>query len=185
VNPPVTELLQSWQRGDAAAFSEVMASAFGELQRMAASRLRGGSGLVTLVPGELVNEAVLRLMETSPSLVNRAHFFATMSLMMRSILVDRARERQADKRGGGAVAVTLTESGFGEESMVLDLLAFDQALQQLKALDERCSRVLEMTCFGGMTREAIAEALAVSVPTVDRDLKFARTWVNRAMQDER
>ena len=107
------------------------------------------------------------------------------ALLMRSVLVDRARARLADKRGGGGVKVTLTESAFGEESVAFDLIALDQALRQLEAHDERGCRILEMTYFGGLDREEIARVMQVSVPTVDRDLKFARAWVNKAMGDGR
>lgn len=182
---PLTELLQAWRKGDGAAFDRVIESAHAELHRMAEGRLRGDNALVTLVPTELLNEAIVRVMDSPPDLANRAHFFATMSLLMRSVLVDRARARLADKRGAGAVKVTLTESAFGEESIALDLIALDQALSRLAAHDERGCRILEMTYFGGLERDEIARVMQVSVPTVDRDLKFARAWVNKAMGDGR
>jgi RNA polymerase sigma factor (TIGR02999 family) len=180
-SPPLTELLHAWKKGDGAAFAQVIDAAYEQLRKMAESRLRGDNALVTLVPTELLHEAVIRAMEAVPDLANRAHFFATMSLLMRSVLVDRARARLADKRGGGAVKVTLTESAFGEESIAIDLLALDQALTKLQALDERGCRILEMTYFGGLERDEIARVLRVSVPTVDRDLKFARAWLNKSI----
>jgi RNA polymerase sigma factor (TIGR02999 family) len=120
-------------------------------------------------------------MESPPKLENRAHFFATMSLLMRSVLVDRARARLAEKRGGGALNVTWTDSEHGQETMALDLLALDEALRKLEALDERSCRVMEMTYFGGLERDEIAKVLSISVPTVDRDLKFARAWISKAL----
>lgn len=183
--PPLTQLLQAWREGDGAAFGRVIESAHAELHRMAEGRLRGDNSLVTLVPTELLNEAIVRVMDSPPDLANRAHFFATMSLLMRSVLVDRARARLADKRGAGAVKVTLTESAFGEESAALDLIALDQALRRLEEHDERGCRILEMTYFGGLEREEIARVMQVSVPTVDRDLRFARAWVSKAMGDGR
>ena len=180
---PLTELLDAWRKGDGAAFDRLIAAAHAELHKMAVGRLRGDNALVTLAPTELLHEAIVRVMGAPPDLANRAHFFATMSLLMRSVLVDRARARLADKRGAGAVKVTLTESAFGEESAAIDLLALDQALRQLEAHDARGCRVLEMTYFGGLERDEIARVLEVSVPTVDRDLKFARAWVNKAMGD--
>ena len=177
----LTTLLHAWRDGDGKAFEKVIESAHAELKRMAEGRLRGENALVTLVPTELLHEAIARVMESPPKLENRAHFFATMSLLMRSILVDRARARLAEKRGGGALNVTWTDSAHGQDTMALDVLALDEALRKLEALDERSSRVLEMTYFGGMEREEIARVLAVSVPTVDRDLKFARAWISKAL----
>jgi RNA polymerase sigma factor (TIGR02999 family) len=176
-----TTLLKSWKAGDGRAFAKIIEAAHAELERMARGRLRGDNGLVTLAPGELLNEAVVRVMQLPPTLDNSAHFFATMSLLMRSVLVDRARARLAGKRGAGAVNVTWTDSAHGRETMAFDVIALDEALRKLEALDERSSRVLEMACFGGMEREEIAKVMEISVPTVDRDLKFARAWIGKAL----
>ena len=177
----LTILLHAWKAGDGKAFENVINSMHAELMRMAAGRLRGSNALVSLSPVELLHEAIARVMESPPDVENRAHFLATMSLLMRSVLVDRARERLADKRGGGALNVTWTDSGHGEESVAHDVLALDEALRKLEVLDERSSRVLEMTYFGGMERDEIAKVLAVSVPTVDRDIKFARAWISKCL----
>jgi RNA polymerase sigma factor (TIGR02999 family) len=177
----LTTLLQAWKAGDGKSFEKVIEAAHDELKRMAAGRLRGDNALVTLMPTELLHEAIVRVMQSPPKLENRAHFFATMSLLMRSVLVDRARARLAEKRGSGAVNVTWTDSGHGQETMGLDVLALDEALRKLEALDERSSRVLEMSCFGGLEREEIARVLGISIPTVDRDLKFARAWISKAL----
>jgi RNA polymerase sigma factor (TIGR02999 family) len=172
----LTLLLNRWQRGDGRAFEQVIESTLAELHRMAVSRMRQGRDL-TLSPTELLNESVARLLEGEADFRNRAHFFGVVSLHMRSILVDHARARLADKRGGGAVHVTLSEVQAGEESMALELLALDEALEELDAQDARAAQILHLTYFAGLSREAIAEVVDVSVPTVDRELRFARSWL--------
>lgn len=112
---------------------------------------------------------------------NRVHFFATMSLAIRSILVDHARARSTGKRGGGLIRVTLSHVEQGEEGRIVDLLAIEEALIQLEQLDARCGQVMHLTCFAGLTRDEIASLLGVSIPTVDRDLRFARSWLNRRL----
>jgi len=175
----LTTLLRAWRAGDGAAFEQIIDQAHAELRRMARGRLAGNQ--ITLVPTELLNEAVIKVMQSPPDLANRAHFFATMSLAMRSILVDRARERLAEKRGGGALNVTWTDSAHGEDTMAVDLLALDQAMRKLEALDARSAQILEMAYFGGMEHEEIAKVLGVSLRTVDRDLKFARSWIGKSI----
>lgn len=174
---PLTVLLNAWKAGDAEALSSLLHQVMGDLQRMAASRLRG-TETPSLAAGDLVNEALLKVMESPPGWNDRAHFFATVSLAMRSILVDHARARQADKRGGQWERLTYTLSAVGEESLVADLLTLDALLTQLHALDARAAEVLQMTYFAGLQREDIATVLGISVPTVDRELRFARAWLS-------
>jgi RNA polymerase sigma factor (TIGR02999 family) len=173
----LTVLLRAWQAGDQASLAKLMRQIVGDLQRMAASRLRGAE-TPSLASHDLVQEALLKVMQSPPEWQNRAHFFATMSLAMRSVLVDHARARQADKRGGQWQQITYTLSAVGEESIVADLLTLDQLLTQLAALDGRAAEVLQMTYFAGMERAEIATVLGVSVPTVDRELRFARAWLS-------
>lgn len=173
---PVTELLQAWQRGDAPAFAGLLRSVYGDLHRMALSRLRGAD-TPSLAADDLLNEALLKLLESPPDWQSRAHFFASVSLAMRSVLVDHARARQADKRGGDWQRVTYTLSALGEEALVADLLTLDQLLNRLQALDPRAASVLQLTYFGGLQREEIAAVLDLSVPTIDRELRFARAWL--------
>lgn len=180
-SPPLTQYLRAWQDGDTGAFERTVEALHAELRRMAASRLRGDGGAVTLTPGELLNEAILRVMQSPPAFASRAHFRATMSLLMRSVLIDHVRARRSQKRGGGEVLMTLTEAAVGEASMDIELLALDQALTQLAALDARASEVLQLTYFGGLTREEVVEALNVSLSSVDRDLKFGRAWIRKSM----
>lgn len=177
---PLTLLLHAWQRGDAGAFERVVGLVHGELMRMAASRLRSGDG-GTFSRGDLLNAALLRVMESPPDWRNRAHFFATVSLTMRSVLVDHARARLAEKRGGGHQRVTWTLSSLGEESMAADLLNLDGLLRRLETEDPRAAQILQLTYFAGLQRTDIAAVLEISVPTVDRDLRFARAWLTQQL----
>jgi RNA polymerase sigma factor (TIGR02999 family) len=177
---PLTVLLHAWQQGDARAFEQIVGRVHGELLRMAASRLRTGDG-GTFSRGDLLNAALLRVMESPPDWQNRSHFFATVSLTMRSVLVDHARARLAEKRGGAFQRVTWTLSSLGEESMAADLLTLDQLLKQLETEDPRAAQILQLTYFAGLHRQDVATVLGVSVPTVDRDLRFARAWLTQQL----
>ncbi len=172
----MTMLLKAWQRGNTDAFGRVVGAMQGEFMRMAASRLRGHEA-ASLSRGDVVNEALLRLMQSPVDWQNRAHFFATVSLTMRSVLREHARARMADKRGGDRLQLTLTSAGLGEESMAADLLTLDALLTRLTRNDPRAAQVLELTYFAGLQRTDIAEVMALSVPTVDRELRFARAWL--------
>ena len=177
----ITSLLHAWRGGDRAALAAAMPDLYVELRRMAAARLRGERE-ATLDPTGLVHEALLRLLGGDADFSNRAHFLGVAALHMRSVLVDQARARLAEKRGGGALKVTLDGciEPAGAE-VELDLLALDQALEQLGAHDRRAAQVMEMTCFAGMRHDEVAAAVGISVPTVERDLRFARAWLNRAL----
>lgn len=177
----LTLLLQAWQQGDQAAFGRIVGAVHGELMRMAASRLRGPEA-VTLSRGDLLNEAMLRVMESPPAWNDRAHFFATISLTMRSVLVDHARARLASKRGGDQERVTWTLSALGEESMAADLLTLDALLRRLAEDDPRAAEILQLTYFAGLQRQDIAQVLDISIPTVDRELRFARAWLSDQLQ---
>ncbi|MCE2991036.1 MAG: ECF-type sigma factor [Burkholderiales bacterium] len=179
---PLTEFIAQWRAGDGAAFSSLIDATYLHLKEMAAGRLRGGDNqLVTLTSHALLNEAVLRVMSSPMDIKNRGHFFATMSLLMRSIIVDFARAKLADKRNGGQANVTFTESRDGEESLVFDILALDSSLDRLSKTDPRSSNVLHLTYFAGMNADDIAALLGVSKPTVERDLRFARAWLQHEM----
>jgi RNA polymerase sigma factor (TIGR02999 family) len=184
LNLPLTEFIAQWRAGNGAAFSSLIDATYLQLKEMAAKRLRASSGdnpLVTLTTHELLNEAVVRVMSSPLDIKNRGHFFATMSLLMRSIIVDFARAKLADKRNGGRANVTFTESGEGEESLIFDILALDSSLEKLAKTDPRSSNVLHLTYFAGMNPEDIASLLEVSKPTVERDLRFARAWLQHEM----
>ncbi len=176
----LTQLLHAWKGGDSGAFARLAEALQGEFQRMAASRLRGFDS-ATLARGDLVNEAMLRLMQSPSDWKDRAHFFATVSLHMRSVLREHARARLADKRGGARVRLTLTSAAVGEESMAADLLTLDALLDQLAALDGRCARVVELTYITGLERADVADVLGVSLATVDRELRFGRAWLSEQL----
>lgn len=178
---PLTALLHAWQAGDQGAFGQLIEHVHAELRRMAASRLHGGE-TPSLAVGDLLNEALLKLMDAPHAWQDRAHFFATVSLVMRSVLVDHARARQTHKRGGDWQQLTYTLSDLGEESMVADLLTLDALLDQLAKVDQRACEILQLTYFGGLQRNDIAAVLGLSVPTIDRELRFARAWLATRLQ---
>jgi RNA polymerase sigma factor (TIGR02999 family) len=180
VEPALTVLLQAWQQGDGNAFAKVFETVYVQLKQIAGQRLREGSG-DTLSPTELLHEAVLRVVDAPMDWKNRAHFFATMSLHIRATLVDHARARHAAKRGGGELRVTLSRSDVGEESAMVELLMLDQTLKALELLDPRGSEVLHLTYFAGLDRVQIADVLGMSLSTVDRELRFARAWLSKAL----
>lgn len=151
------------------------------LRQIALQRLARESRAITVEPTELVHEAMLRLLGSGEAFANRLHFLAVAALYMRSILTDRARSVLAGRRPGPGMLVTLrTDAGLGDDA-ALDLAAFDQALQQLEIEDPRAARVLQLHSFSGMSREEIAECLALSPVTVGRDLRYARAFINKAM----
>lgn len=183
---PFTSQLRSWQQGSGTAFGELVDQVYDQLKAIAARRTSRGGPQVTLSPTEVLHEALLGLMPAPAEFKNRAHFFATLSLAIRSILVDHARARAAGKRGGGAIRVTLAEveamaGAAGGGGAAVDLLVIDDALERLARLDARCGQVMHLKCFAGLGREEIAGLLEISVPTVDRELRFARAWLNKAL----
>ncbi len=178
----VTRLLHAWHAGDRDALEKLMPQLYDVLRAMAVARIRREGPAQTLNPTALVHEALIRLIGSDVDWKSRSHFLALAALHMRTVLVDQARGRQSDKHGGGDVRVTLSQADVGQDGqMELDLLALDQALHRLQEHDERSARIVEMSYFAGMHREEIAEAIGVSVPTVDRDLRFARAWLNQAL----
>ena len=159
---------------------------YDELRALAARRLRGEREGHTLQATALVNEAYLRLVGSATPLEGRTHFFALAARMMRRILVDHARARDAAKRGGGAARVSLTEAEIfgpaGGASDAVDVLAIHQAPEALEAHDERKARVMELSVFAGLAQREVAEALSISPATVERDLRFARAWLANRLQ---
>ena len=173
----ITALLRAWSGGNAGALNQAVPEIYGELRRIAASRLRAQQKGCTLDPTALVHEAYLRLAESSPVIYeSRSHFFALASLLMRSILIDHVRAKKAYKRGSGGVAVTLHEIP-GESGREPDLLDLDAALNQLSAAYPRHAQIVEMRFFGGLSVEEAADALGISPATVKRDWTFARAWI--------
>jgi len=178
----ITRLLNAWQDGDAAARDRLFVVVYDELRRRASAQLRRERQGHTLRPTALVHEAYLRLMgQDRAKWQNRSQFFAIASEMMRRVLVDHAREHKADKRGGAAVRVALAEDVAATDAREVDLIALDSALDELAAMDPRQGRVVEMRFFGGLDTAQIADVLDVSRATVDRDWRFARTWLYRRL----
>jgi RNA polymerase sigma factor (TIGR02999 family) len=179
----VTVLLRAWADGDRAAFDRLTPLIYGELRRLAGAAMRRERPGHTLSPTELVSEAFLRLAGGEhPAYGDRVQFFAVAAQQMRRILVDHARRRTADKRGGHDRPVTFDEHlHVGDQPE--DLVALDDALVALATLDERKARVVELRYFGGMEQKEIAAALAVHENTVARDLRFAEAWLRRSMTD--
>lgn len=177
----ITRMLHCWQGGDLAAREQLFQALYSDLLYIARQRMsRQTPG--TLQPAALVNESLMRLLGTEVSFQDRAHFIAVAALKMRSVLVDQIRAKNAVKRGGELEQVTMSlanEVGDGGADGAYDVMALHQALTQLSAIEPRSASIVEMTYFGGMSREEIALVLSVSVPTVDRDLRFARAWLNR------
>lgn len=155
---------------------------YNELRRLAASYLSRERQGHTLQPTALVHEAYVRLIDQRQiDWTNRAQFLGLAAVMMRRILVNHARDRIADKRGGGAEHVPLTLAGEGVGAPEVNLLDLHEALTDLSESDPRKGRIVELKFFGGLTTEEIAETVGVSVATVERDWKFARAWLYQAV----
>ena len=185
----LTGLLIEWGQGDKAAFDRLTPLVYDEIRRIAhryVQREREGQTLQTTA---LVNEAYLRLAgSANVSWQNRAHFFAVTAQVMRRILIDHARRRHYVKHGGGAQRVALEvatkEAALMSEPRAAELLALDEALDELARLDPRKGRVVELRYFGGLSIEETAQVLDVSPMTVRRDWRAAKAWLFRRMRDE-
>jgi RNA polymerase sigma-70 factor (ECF subfamily) len=179
----VTRLLARWKDGDEAALQELVPIVHAELRRLARRQMAGEGPGHTLQPTALVNEAYLRLVNLKRmQWQDRVHFFAMSSRLMRRILVDFARSRGYQKRGGGAQQVSFAEALEVAEGQATDVVALHDALEALADVDERKSRVVELRFFGGLSVEETAEVLNVSRETIKRDWKFAKMWLLRHMR---
>ncbi len=176
----VTQLLLDWNAGDQSALDRLMPLVYEELRRMAARQLRRERPEHTLQPTALVHEAWLRLVQTNRlTWQNRAHFLGVAAELMRRVLVDHARRRSAEMRGGGETRLSLDEALGVSAQKEINLLALDDALTGLAALDPRQSRIVELKYFGGLAIEEIAEVVGISPATVKRDWQWARAWLQR------
>jgi len=179
----ITQLLQRWQRGDRAALDTLMPLVYDELRRLARSRLRREPADNSVHATTLVHEVYLRLVnERAMNWQSRAHFLGVAAQLMRFILVDHCRRKYNDKRGGRLPRVPLDEATVVSCEAAPRLLALDQALKALAAIDARKGRVAELRFFGGLTVEETAEVLGVAPVTVLRDWKLARAWLKREME---
>jgi RNA polymerase sigma factor (TIGR02999 family) len=180
---PVTELLRAWGQGDEVALDRLMPVVYDELRRVARrymGRERPGQSLQATA---LVNEAYLRLIDIKKvRWQDRAHFFAMSARLMRRILVDHARAHRSLKRGAGGQKVSLDEELLLAPQPGQDLVALDEALEALAAVDPRKGQVVELRFFGGLTAEETAEVLKISTDTVLRDWKLAKAWLMRELK---
>jgi RNA polymerase sigma factor (TIGR02999 family) len=178
---PITRLLLELSAGKHEALDELLPLVYEELQRMARQRLRGERAGHTLNTTALAHEAYLRLVDQQRvQWQNRAHFFAVASTAMRRILVNHAKLRRRQKRGGGAITVALDEAlGVEAAGSALEVVALDEALSRLASMSERACKVVECRVFGGLSIEETAEALGVAPMTVKRDWLLAKTWLRR------
>jgi len=179
----VTQLLVQWREGDEDALNQLVPLVHDELRRIARRCMAGERRGHSLQATALVNEAYLRLVDVQHmNWQNRAHFLAMSARLMRRVLVDLARSKGYQKRGGGAVRVTLTDGVVAATEPGHDLAAVDEALRALAEVDERKARVVELHFFGGLSVEESASVLQVSVDTVMRDWKFAKAWLARELR---
>jgi RNA polymerase sigma factor (TIGR02999 family) len=179
----ITELLVAWRNGDEGALAQLMPEVHGELHRIARRCMRGERAGHSLQATALVNEAYVRLVDTRQvRWQDRTHFLAVSARLMRRVLVDHARARLYQKRGGGAPKLTLTDGLAGSDEQPQDVIALHDALDGLAKFDERKSRVVELRVFGGLTVEETAHVLGVSADTIMRDWKLAKAWLLREIE---
>ncbi len=182
----ITQLLVAWGAGDQVALEKLTPLVYQELRRLAKRYMARENAGHILQPTALVNEAYLRLIEQKHvRWQNRAHFFGISAQLMRRILVDMARASRQTKRGGAARQVALDEALVISDAPGEDLVALDEALQTLAAMDARKSRVVELRFFGGLSVEETAEVLHISPETVMRDWKLAKVWLHRELSKEK
>ena len=179
----ISLILKSWNDGNRQSADELMAAVYEELHRIAAQYLRRERSDHTLQPTALVHEAYLKIVDISDiAWQDRAHFFAVASNVMRRILVDYARTKQREKRGGGDAKLPLGEAiSVAVDEKAVDLIALDEALTKFAAIDFQQARVVELRYFSGLSLEETAEVLHISRATVARDWNVARAWLHREL----
>ena len=180
----LTQLLLDWSDGDKAALDKLMPLVYQELRRLASYYMRRERAGHTLQTTALVNEAYLRLIDyRRMSWQNRAHFFAVAAQAMRRILVEHARARKVNKRGGGGQKVSLDEAVVVSAEQASELIALDDALSSLESLDPRKARIVELRYIGGLSIEEAAEVLGISAATVQREWRAAKAWLYRMINE--
>lgn len=177
----VTQLLAAVRNGDQKAHDQLLPQVYDELRRLAASHMRKERANHTLQATALVNEAYLRLAGTENQAQDRVHFFALAAQTMRRILVDHARSKNRDKRGGGLQQTTLDGSVFVSDDNQGAVIELDEALQRLSEFDERGAKAIELMFFGGLTYDEAGEVLGVSKTTLFEDIKIAKAWLAKEM----
>lgn len=180
---PITELLERAEGGDEAALEKAIAAIYEDLRVRARSYLAryAGGRQITLQPTVLVNETYLKLLKQNTRYANRGHFLAIATRVMLRVLIDFQRRRQAEKRGGGQIAVTLAGVGTEAGDPAVEALALADVLDQLEELDERKARIVKLRAIWGFDMQEIAEITEVSLSTVERDWRFAKSWLAEAL----
>lgn len=181
----ITRLLSDWSRGDKAALDKLTPLVYSELRQIARRQMGRERPDHTLQPTALVNEAYLKIAsQDGAEWQSRAHFFAVCAQVMRHILVDYARTHARDKRGGGAIHVSLDEAAVAVEGQAAELIALDEALGRLERLDPQKGRIIELRYFGGMSVEEVGEILKISPATVGREWRRAKAWLYNELQKD-
>ncbi len=184
-NSDITQLLQKIANGNKSVVDQLIPVVYENLREMAGAQMYKERSGHTLSPTSLVHEAYMKLVnQKNSSWQNRAHFFALASIAMRRILINHANKKLAQKRGGDSPVVTFNEEFMGQESNAEEIILLDRALEKLKSMNERQSKVVEFKFFGGLEFNEIAEVLKVSLPTIRRDWRLARAWLIRELKDE-
>jgi RNA polymerase sigma-70 factor, ECF subfamily len=179
----VTQLLAAVRQGDRTAFEQLLPLVYDELHHIASRHMARQQPGHTLQTTALIHEAYLRLLDQEEKRwENRTHFFAVAATVMRHILVDHARARQRDKRGGDVLKVSLHEAAAQSDERALGIIALNDSLQTLAAFDQQQARIVELRFFGGLTMEEIAEALSLSLSTVEREWRTARAWLGQQLR---
>ncbi len=171
----------SGARATSEAYDRLVPLVYGELRRLARGQLRREQAGHSLQPTALVHEAYLRLVKADVDWQNRTHFLSVAARVMRRILVEHARARQAAKRGGDALHVTLTGPIPAPDAKPIDVLALDEAMERLRTFDARQAQIVELSYFGGLTYPEIGDLIGISEASVDRDLRHARAWLRREL----
>lgn len=180
-NSGVTQLLLDWSRGDEKALERLTPLVYDELRRLAGSYMRRERPDHTLQSTALVHEAYVRLVDQRVEWKSRSHFFGIAAQMMRRILVDHAKQHKSAKRGSGIRPVTLDEPLLVARQPSMDMVALDDALSALLAIDPQRAKIVELRFFGGLSNEEVAEVLAISTATVQRQWAGARAWLYQEM----
>jgi len=177
----ITELLRAWRDGDDGAFEELVPLVYDELRRLARAQMRREPQDHTLQPTGLVHEAYVRLVGADLDWQDRNHFLSVAARAMRRVLIDHARRKRAERRGGDLLRVTLSRGPTADSGETVDVMALHEALERLEAYDARQARTVELHFFGGLTQPEIAQVAGLSLATVERDLRHARAWLRREL----
>jgi RNA polymerase sigma factor (TIGR02999 family) len=179
----VTQILINWQDGDEQALNQLIPLVHDNLRKLADKYMRAERAGHTLQATALVNEAFLKLCGSDINWQSRAHFIAIAARAMRQILVDHAKAKRRQKRGGNDIQVTLYEAQVAAHEDGPDVLDIEDALNRLADIDARKAQIIELNIYGGLSYQEIAEVVSISVATVERELRFSRAWLQRALTD--